>query len=194
MTDPADSPISNEMESTERPPDAGEVAAAAADLPSDAEPDVPYDEEDLEEEPDTEPRIHVPHFVIWIGLGIFTLACFLLSVQGFSEGSWSYGADPLVYLSACLTPLRTTLASSGAPKDVTNLLTLAARPQVRNSDALESLWQAEERLASIKDNPVTAAAADEIRGLLAEGNRGHLMCRYRQNRPIRIPPTPVKLP
>ena len=187
-------PISNEEDSTELPPDTGEVAAAAADLPSDAGPDGPHDEEYLEEEYDTEPRIHVPRFVIWSGLGILTLACFILTVQGFSEGSWSYGPDPLVHLSACLTPLRIALASSGAPKDVTNLLTRAAQPQIRNSDALESLWQVEKRLASIKDNPVTVEVADEIRGLLAEGNRGYLMCGYRPNRPISILPTPTRLP
>ena len=133
-------------------------------------------EEEFEEEPDTELRLHVPRVLIWVGLAVSSLMCTLMVLVGYGQGSWNYGDDTRIDLSGCLPALSHALAETDAPAAAQYRLKAAAHPGIWNYEAYTLLREAQHLLEPHADEIKIATVLNRLKSMLPDDFNFRIGC------------------
>ncbi len=152
-------------------------------------------EEGEPEEADTEPRVHVPHAMVWSIIALLWLACVSLFLLGLAQSSWDMGGNPArVDLSACVQRLHDQLAAANAPQEALQRLADAAHPGLWKTDAYNLLREAERILAPLEADLQISAPLSNLRAMLPSDQNGYLSCNYQRYQSDQISPTLHSVP
>ena len=156
-------------------------------------PDEEYEDEEeeaIEEEPDNELRLHVPHLLVWVGLAVVGLLCGIVFFLNLSQSSWDMGGNSQrVNLGICVLPWRDKLLAADAPSPVVERLTMAAQPGIWKTEAYTHLREAQQLLLPLADKPEIAVVFNELTAMLPDNAWGYLGCDYQRVRTEPLFPT-----